>query len=448
MIHPEHPTHLNRRHFLQSCGAVVGLGTAPSILGAVPGMASRIHVGVIGLGARGSYLLQAFLNHPEVQVRAVCDVDRHHYRANPWGQGPALGREPARKMVESFYAQRAARERYQGCLVFEDYRALCQREDIDAVVVATPDHWHYHQVMAALEHGKDVYCEKPVTHTFMEGKILYREVKRRKAIFQTGSQQRSTANFHRAVLLLRNGHVGRLRRVEVGLPKGYTEPGASAEISPVPSTLNYDLWSGPAPLLPYMRARHHRFWRGHRAYGGGNIMDWIGHHNDIAHWGAGMDGSGPEEVEAIGWTQSSTDVYDTPVDYEIRCVYPGGVDWVIASHLPMGTRWIGEEGWVAVDRGKLTASDERWTRPDYDPGPVVIPASTDHIDNFIQGIKSRRTCVASAETAHRSITPGHLGFASHALGRRLRFDARTERVLDDSQAHALLDKTYRKPWKR
>ena len=208
-------------------------------------------------------------------------------------------------MVESFYAQRAARERYQGCLVFEDYRALCQREDIDAVVVATPDHWHYHQVMAALAHGKDVYCEKPVTHTFMEGKILYREVKRRKAIFQTGSQQRSTANFHRAVLLLRNGHVGRLKRVEVGLPKGYTEPGASAEISPVPSNLNYDLWSGPAPLLPYMRARHHRFWRGSTELMEGNIMDWIGHHNDIAHWGAGMDASGRE---AIGWTQSSTDV--------------------------------------------------------------------------------------------------------------------------------------------
>ena len=145
MIHPELSTHLSRRHFLQSCSAAIGLGAAPSVLGAVKGISSRIHIGVIGLGARGSYLLKTFLNHPEVQVRAVCDADRYHYRANSWGQGPALGREPARKIVESFYAQRAARERYQGCLVFEDYRSLCQREDIDAVVVATPDHWHYHR---------------------------------------------------------------------------------------------------------------------------------------------------------------------------------------------------------------------------------------------------------------------------------------------------------------
>lgn len=438
---------MGRRAFLKASSLFLGgvSGSAASTRFAVV-PSQRINVGVIGLGARGFYLLRAFLNQPGVQVRAVCDVDRHHYRDKPWGKGQALGRSPARKVVESHYAARQARDRYRGCLVFEDYRDLCGRDDLDAIVVATPDHWHYHQVMASLQHGKDVYCEKPVTHTFMEGKILYREVKRRQAVFQTGSQQRSTANFHRAVTLLRNGHIGRLTRVEVGLPPGYTEPGADPGLSVIPETLDYEMWTGPAPMLPFARARHHRFWRGHRAYGGGNIMDWIGHHNDIAHWGAAMDGSGPLEVEALGWTASPTELYNTPVDYEIRCVYPGKIDWVIASHLPMGVRWIGQEGWIAVDRGRLEASDPRWIKPDFKPGPVVLPRSLDHVENFLHGVRTRQSCIAPAEAAHRSITPGHLGFASHTLGRRLHFDPRTERVLDDPEANALLDKSYRRPW--
>ena len=335
---------------------------------------------------------------------------------------------------------------YSGCHADTDFRVLCSRKDVDAVVVATPDHWHYHQVMEALKHGKDVYCEKPVTHSFMEGKMIFREVLRRKAIFQTGSQQRSTANFHQAVALMRNGHIGAIKRVEVGLPPGYTEPRIPAAIEPPPKGLDYDLWTGPAPLLPYMKARHHQLWRGHLAYGGGNIMDWIGHHNDIAHWGAGMDDSGPLEVEAVGWTGSQTEVYNTPVDYEIQCVYPGQIEWIIGSKFQMGTKWIGENGWIYVNRGKLEASDSQWVAQGFNPGPAKVFKSTDHIRNFIEGVKHRKECIAPAETGHRSITPGHLGYVSHRLGRRLKFDSRTERVLNDPEANALLDIPYRKPW--
>ena len=176
-------------------------------------------------------------------------------------------------------------------------------------------------------------------------------------------------------------------------------------------------------------------------------MDWIGHHNDIAHWGAAMDDSGPLEVEAVNWTESETDVYNTPVEYEVRCVYPGNIDWTISSKLQMGTKWIGEHGWIYVNRGKLEASDNRWVAKDFNPGPARVFHSVNHVRNFIEGVRKRRECIASAETAHRSITPGHLGYVSHQLGRKLKFDAHTERVLNDAEANQLLNSSYRKPWK-
>ena len=189
-------------------------------------------------------------------------MDLEHYRSNAWGKGRVFGLNAARRAVDQYYGDKQKSGGFKGCHADKDFRVLCARQDVDAIVVASPDHWHYHQVMEALKHGKDVYCEKPVTHTFMEGKMIYREVLRRKAIFQTGSQQRSTGNFHRAVELVRNGHLGSIKRVEVGLPAGYKEPSVPAVTEPIPESLDYDFWSGPAPLLPYMRARHHQLWRG------------------------------------------------------------------------------------------------------------------------------------------------------------------------------------------
>ncbi len=442
----------NRRQFLKNGMAFsLAMGAFPSIMTGQSNKvapSNRLNVGVIGLGGRGLTLMQSFLRQGDVHVSALCDVDLEHYRSNPWGKGRVFGLTAALRSVEQYYGEHQKKSGiYFGCEAFKDYRDLCAHKEVDAVVVATPDHWHYHQVMEALKCGKDVYCEKPVTHTFMEGKMVYREVLRRKAIFQVGSQQRSTANFHHAVELIRNGHIGKIKRVEVGLPPGYHEPRIPAQIEPIPKGLDYDLWTGPAPLLPYMKARHHQLWRGHLAYGGGNIMDWIGHHNDIAHWGVGMDDSGPLEVESIGWTSSATSVYDTPVDYEIRCLYPGDIEWLIGSKYTMGTKWIGENGWIYVNRGKLEASDKRWVAKGFDPGPAKAYQSKDHIRNFIEGVKQRKQCIAPAETGHRSITPGHLGYASNKLGRKLKFDPRTERVLDDAEANAILDKSYRKPWK-
>ena len=185
------------------------------------------------------------------------------------------------------------------------------------------------------------------------GQAVYREVQKRQAVFQTGSQQRSDRLFRRAVELVRNGVLGQVHTIKVGQQAGYAQPMGDSKLEKVPRQLNYDFWCGPSQVLPYMRARHHRWWRGHSAYGGGVLMDWIGHHNDIAHWALGLDESGPEEVEAIDWTFPETDIYDTPVRYTIRCKYAGGVSSTISSENPAGLELIGSEGSVFVNRGKL-----------------------------------------------------------------------------------------------
>jgi predicted dehydrogenase len=267
-------------------------------------------------------------------------------------------------------------------------------------------------------------------------------------VFQTGSQQRSDPIFRHAVELVINGHIGPVRRVEVGLPPGYDQPQGDATVRQPPDTIDYDMWCGPAPVLPFMRARHHRWWRGHRAYGGGVLMDWIGHHNDITHWALGMDHRGPRSVEAVGWTFPDTAVYNTPHQYEIRCEYEGGVTTSISSRHGIGSKFIGDEGWIYVRRGKLEASDPRLAKLDFECGPKQVYRSENHTRNFLDCVRARKECIASADIAHRSITPGHLGYVSQALGRRLSWDAKREQVIGDEAANRLLlEVEYREPWK-
>lgn len=429
--------------------ASLGLITAPLLIpdsafgasGRKP-PSGRITVGVVGAGSRGFNLIDEFLKQADAQIVAVCDVDSFHHRDRPWGQGPAFGRVPAKRRIDKHYNSTSG-----GVAITDDFRKICQRDDIDAVVVATPDHWHALCTLEALRNGKDVYCEKPVTHTFHEGQLVYREVAKQKAVFQVGSQQRSSEEFRRAVKLVRSGILGKVQRIEVGLPPGYDEPQGDTQVLTPPDHLEYDRWCGPAPKLPYMRARHHRWWRGHRAYGGGVLMDWIGHHNDIAHWAIGADSSGPTKVEAVGWTFPDTDVYDTPHHYEIRCEYEGGIQTSISSRNLLGTRFIGEEGWVHVTRGRLTASDKRWAAKEFASDVAGIYQSKNHARNFLDCVKSRKTCIAPAETGHRSITPGHLGYVSNSLGRPLTWDSITETIVGDEEANKLLQTHhYRKPW--
>ncbi|MEZ6138018.1 MAG: Gfo/Idh/MocA family oxidoreductase [Pirellulaceae bacterium] len=454
MFQISQPHNKHRREFLQIATAA---SLTPWMIGSRVAQANaaleRVSVGVIGTGGRGFQVMNEFLRHPSAQIVAVCDVHELHYRDNPWGKGARMGAVPARELVDNHYASKTKSGQYAGCNQYKDYRRVLEREDIDAVLVATPDHWHAKITIDALRAGKDVYCEKPVTHYFAEGLALMRAVAERQAagkpaVFQVGSQQRSDSLFRRAVEIVRNGHLGKLSRVEVGLPPGYENAQASIEPTEVPRGLDYDMWCGPAELLAYLPARHHRWWRTTRAFGGGVLMDWIGHHNDIAHWALDQDTGGPTRVEAVNWTPSRCPIYDTPHQYEIICSYPGGVESRISTKVKLGTKWIGEAGWLWVNRGKIEASNPQWLTPEFNPGDWQAYHSDQHVDNFLQCIGSRKPCIAPAETGHRSITPGHLGYVSHALSKPLTWDAVNHEIVGDDQAMQLLRQTpQREPWK-
>lgn len=432
---------VTRRQVIKSGLAAAVLPTIISATAEEPKPSEKIAIGVVGLGGRSFQLMNEIFKHKDARIVAVCDVDELHYRDRKWGEGTAYGRKPAVAKVNQHYGAS------KGVFVTEDFRELCSRDDIDAVVVATPDHWHALCTLEALRHGKDVYCEKPVTHTFAEGQAVVREVAKQKAIFQTGCQQRSWWEFQRTVHLARNGQLGKIKTIEVGLPIGYAKPMGDPKIVDPPRQLNYNFWLGPAPLKAYMRARNHRWWRGHRDYGGGVLMDFIGHHNDIAHWALNLDESGPNTVEAVDWTFPQTDVYNTPHEYTIACTYQGGVTSTISSRNKIGLKIIGDEGWVYVTRGKIEASNPEWVKTDYNPGKIRVDTSNDHMRDFLNGVKTRQPCIAPAKTAHRSITPGHLAYVSQQLGKPLKWNAAEEKVIGDEKANRLLlMNDYRQPW--
>jgi predicted dehydrogenase len=388
----------------------------------------RIGVGLIGCGGQGSGVFNGMLNNKEVQGLAVCDPDAQRMNR-------------AKENVEKRYGKK-------GCATHGDFRELCARKDIDAVVVGTPDHWHALAALEAVRNGKDVYCEKPVTHLFGEGQKLYQEVAKHKRIFQTGSQQRSDTRFRIAVEIVMNGLIGKIKHVEVGLPtgKGTNEEGKVAQ--EIPDFLDYETWVGPSRMLPYHKDRLHWNWRWCLDYGGGQLMDWIGHHNDIAHWGLGLDKSGPVKVEARNFRYPEKGMYDQPIDYEVFSTYAGGYTVSISNKNTMGAKWIGEDGWVYVNRGKIDASNKEWIREVTDRGPKKAYQSRDHRKNFIEGVLTRKECICPAETAHRSITPGHLGYVSDALGRALKWDPAKEEVVGDAEADKMLKTVnYRGDWK-
>ena len=276
-----HSARVTRRNFNVVAGAMsVSAIAGPSLAGSRLTSSEPIRLGVIGLGSRGFNLLDDFLRQPDCRIVALCDVDEFHHRDQPWGKGKTFGRKPAEQHVRKAYDAGKNDTVADSVRLYSDYRKLIAQDDINAVVVATPDHWHALCTWEALQAGKDVYCEKPITHLFAEGQAIVAEVARQNAVFQTGSQQRSDPKFQRLVEIVQNGLLGDVQTVEVGLPPGYTKPMGSTEVVTPREGLDYDFWCGPSERLPLMQARHHRWWRGHRAFGGGVLMDWIGHHND------------------------------------------------------------------------------------------------------------------------------------------------------------------------
>ncbi len=428
-----------RREFLKKISlAAVGVAGFPAIVpaqvlgraGSLP-PSDKIVMAGIGFGMMGMPNMEAFLNQDDVQWVAVCDLDREHL-------------EQARDKVDEHYGNR-------DCAVLRDYRELCLRRDIDAVSIAVPDHWHALVSMACIQAGFDIYGEKPLTHSLAEGRALSRAVKRYGRIWQTGSWQRSVSNFHHACELVRNGRIGRVVKIEVGLPQGHHDfagTGGQETFGPPPEHLDYEFWLGPAPYAPYCPARVHMNWRWNMDLGGGQLMDWVGHHVDIAHWAMGWDDSGPVEIAGTA-EYARAGVWNSPTRYYLEARYPDGTPMVIAGghdEIWGGTKWIGEHGWVWVNRGAQETHPASLWDETIGPEEDRLYKSRDHYRNFLDCLRTRGVTITPCETAHRSASVGHLGVIALELGRKIRFRPETEKIVDDPEAERLLARAYRSPW--
>ena len=406
----------------------------------------RVNLGLIGCGNQGINDLKLFLADERVQVVAVCDVNR---QSPGYWNGGIAGREPARDFVEWHYGQARRSGAYKGCAIYEDFRELLRRPDIDAVILALPDHWHALVTIAAARAGKDIYGEKPLALTIAEGRAMVNAVQSNNRIFQTGSQQRSDPRFRLACELVRNGRLGKLHTVLCGLPGGtpdYGQTGHRQDPEPVPAGFNYDLWLGPAPEAPYAPARCHVNFRWILDYSGGQLTDWGGHHPDIAQWGMGTELTGPIAIRNGQATWAKENLWNTATDFHFEAVYASGVKLICSSRVRQGVTFQGADGWVWVNRGAIEASPLQLL--DYSPGPneTRLPRSTSHARNFIDSVFSRQQPIAPIEQAHRSISIAHLGNISLRLGRDLSWDPTKEVFPNDEAANRLLSRPYRQPW--
>jgi len=430
-------TSITRRRALSGILAVCGAPVVvpSSVLGA-GAPSNRINIGCIGVGRMGMGDLDDVIAFSDVRVVAVCDVDKNRLEA-------------ARRHVEEYYARR---NMPGGCAAYVDYRELLARADVDAVQIVTPDHWHALPAIAAARAGKDLFVQKPLTYTVEEGRILADTVRRYGRILQTGSQQRSEAFFRQACELVRNGRIGRLHTVKVGLP---TDPGGKLyPPEPVPPELDYEFWLGPAPYAPYTEQRVHP----RRGYGRpgwlrisdyciGMINAWGSHHHDIAQWAMGTELTGP--VEITGTAEFPRDgLWDVHGSFTVEYTYASGVKLISADtrkNRP-GVTFEGTDGWIWVDRGRLDAQPRSILQEKIGPNEIHLYQSRHHKGNWLECIRTRREPIAPAEVGHRSCTLGVLGYIAMKLGRKLRWDPDRERFIGDSEADRMLSRPMRQPW--
>lgn len=443
-----------RRRFLQQCtaaGAALGFPTIipSSALGKDGAVApsNRTTLALIGCGGRGTDVVKNFLNDERVQVIAVCDVERESDRYNKGiiKKVGTLGREPARRLVDKTHGT-------TGCAVHEDFREVLARGDVDAVQIATPDHWHAPQAVAAARAKKHIYCEKPLSLTIAQGRFMSDVVRQSGVVWQTGSQQRSDVHFRMACEYVRNGRIGRLKQIRVGLASDNRDNNgcaAQTEPVPVPAGLNYDLWLGPAPEVPFCPARLHSNWRWFYDYSGGNITDFGAHHLDIVQWALGQDEGGPVEFFDLSaeWPAPGS-LYTTAPKFAFAYRYADGTTVRVQDKQDFGSgiSFEGEDGSILCTRGMLKIEPAALRTP-LAEGDVRLYESKDHFRNFIDAIQNGVKAAAPIEYAHRSITIAHLANIALRLRRgKLRWDPAAEQIIDDAEAAAMLTRPMRGPW--
>ncbi len=418
---------VTRREFLRSSAAAaasvaVGLpAIVPSSVFGADAPSSRVTMGCIGTGGQGTSDMKGFKGQSGCQVVAVCDVDASH----------------AEKA-----AQAAGLDAKACC---KDFRDVLARTDIDTVLIAAPDHWHVPIAIAAVRAGKDVYCEKPLTLTIAEGRRLADEVKRYGRVFQTGSQQRSSAEFHKACELVVNGRIGHLHTMRVGISNNNRQCEPTWTPEPVPDGFDYDMWLGPAPWAPFHTQRCHYEFRFILDYSGGQMTNWGAHHLDIAQWGNQADATGPVEINGKGEFPASG-LFTTALKAEIEYTYANGVKMFLKSG-GGGTRFEGTEGWIYVNRGKLEAEPKSLLDSVIGPDEKHLYESRDHKQNFLDCVKSRKDPICNVETGHRSSTVCHLGNIAMLLGRPLKWDPQKEQFIGDSEANRMTWRPARAPWR-
>jgi predicted dehydrogenase len=453
---------MTRRKFLDNsikAAAMIPLASQfPSIVPAsVLGSnapSNRINIGAIGVGriSRG-HDLPGVWQYDYAQVIAVCDVDKK--RA-----------EEGKKLVNDYYTKRDNKP-FDGVQVYHDYQRLLENKDIDAVVISTPDHWHALIGVAAAKAGKHIYMQKPASLTIAEGRIVSDVVKKSGVKFQIGSQQRSTEQFRYAAELVRNGRIGKIHTVYVGLPgdpSGEVEPEM-----PVPANLDYDMWLGSTPEVYYTEKRVHPQngygrpgWLRCEQFGAGMITGWGSHHIDSAHWGMGMEKSGPVEV----WGHAAfpkKGLWDVHGIFKTEALYADGVKMIVSNELPNGIRFEGSDGWLFVSRGdeqvtssdpnatkvyakKLDASDQRILSSVIGPSEFHFTVSKQHHGNWLESIRDNKETIAPVEEAHRSCSACLVHHIAMKLGRKLYWDPVKEQFKNDSEANAMLSRPQRKPY--
>ena len=433
---------IGRRGFLKAAAVPMVVEAGSVRAGAAPAPSDRVVVGLIGVGVRGrDHHQRKLLANPRAEIAAVCDVDRNHA-----DRSAQIILSQSRKRVGIYY----------------DFRALLERRDIDAVVISTPDHWHSIQAIQAMEAGKDVYCEKPLTLSIAEGRRMVKVARQYGAVFQVGSQQRSDPRFRQAVALVRNGRLGRLLKVttHLGMPGtdqgAFVHPGVWEPVQTPPERLDWDLWLGPAPYKDYSPNRCHFEFRYHLDHSGGRMTDWGAHHNDIAQWALGADDSCPVKVDGKG-VFNKGGPYNSAGFMEVRYWYRNGVELVCQNEGGNGVRLYGAHGWIFVSRLRLDASDPEILKAEALPIDMreydernrreEIPGTDEHHNDWLECIKTRKRCVADIESGHRSATVCHLGNISMRLGRPLEWDPAKEEFIGDPVADILARKPFRAPWR-
>jgi predicted dehydrogenase len=427
----------SRREFVKRSAAVAaGVIVMPHIIpstamgmGGQVAPSDRIVFGLIGTGSQGMSDYRDFMRlNNQVQFVALCDLDSGRLTK-------------AKETVDTA-------NKNKDCRIYGDYRELLEKETLDAMLIAIPDHWHGIIYSSVANKKINVYGEKPICRTIKDGQTIVSAVKNNNITWQTGSWQRSQANFHRGAELAVNGRAGKLKYIEVGLPDGNKGIG-TPPVMDVPPELNWEMWLGPAMKVPY-RGVSHWDWRWILDYSGGQLTDWSGHHIDIANWGAGLEHTGPVEISGKG-VYPVEGIYNAPVEYDFLCKYANGIEMRVAnsSRLPlgMGTTWHGDRGWIHVDRGnKLTASDPKILEEVIGDNETRLYKSENHYQNFIDCVRSKKPTIAPVEVAFRAISVGLLGEIAMTTGETIKWDPDKQEIIGNPRARRLLSRPYRQPW--